>query len=199
MNASELTAYLPLRSLSILSAQLAQIDVTITISKDRASKYGDYQFTPSGHQITINQGLGQYNFLITLVHEIAHAMCAEKHGRRVKPHGIEWKVIFSELLLPYLDAGVFPASIANELSRHVKNPKASSSSDAQLMNALKRYAQSDRLTLLNDLVEGDKFLFGRGREFVKHEKKRTRHLCTDTKSGKSYLISGIAEVTLLKE
>lgn len=147
----------------------------------------------------MNNSLNQFHFLITLVHEMAHAVCTTKHGWRIKPHGPEWKHEFRKLLYPHIEDGVFPHEIASELVRHMKNPKASTSSDHRLLSAIRSYdAPRDQLTV-NDLKEGDRFSLEGRRIFEKGKKNRTRHVCKELSNGRTYLISGIAEVQLVKD
>lgn len=191
--------YLPPASINLVNHQFSTIRVNITITRKRATKHGDYRQPEKGvHRISINQTLNQYAFLITLLHELAHAQCTEQYGRRAKPHGREWKTLFRDLLLPHVMRNVFPVDLAIELQRHLKNPKASSSSDHGLTRCLRKYDEGDPKTLLDDLSVGDTFLLGRARIFEKGVKKRTRHLCKELQNGRQYLISGIAEVQLIE-
>jgi hypothetical protein len=56
------------------------------------------------------------------------------------------------------------------------------------------YDEGDIVKTVDDLEEGDRFALKNGRVFEKGEKRRTRHRCTELKTGKSYLVSGSAEV-----
>ena len=91
------------------------------------------------HQITVNSSLNTYRFLITLIHEIAHLVAFEKYGRYIKPHGIEWKRTFQQLMLPYINPEVFPSKLLPVIAHHFKNPRASSDTDEKLAYALKQY------------------------------------------------------------
>lgn len=59
------------------------------------------------HQITINQNLNKYAFLLTLVHEIAHLITYVNHGWNVKGHGPEWKNCFKKQITPFMRDEVF--------------------------------------------------------------------------------------------
>ena len=108
----------------------------------------------------------QYRFLITLIHEIAHLVAFTEFGRRIKPHGIEWKSVFKHLMLPFLNPEIFPSELLPVLARHFKSPKASSSSDAFLDRALAQYdCTDDALLFVADLAEGNHFYFGNSRIF----------------------------------
>ena len=73
-NRSILERYLPDAAVPIISHWIFSFDFKLKIKRPRSSKYGDYRAAERGsnHQITINNNLNKYAFLITLVHEIAH-------------------------------------------------------------------------------------------------------------------------------
>jgi hypothetical protein len=165
------------------------------ITRKRQSKLGDYSFSPEkGHQVTVNQDLNPYAFLITFLHEVAHYQVFSTYKRRKAPHGKEWKKFFQELMLPVLNETVFPADVLGSLRKYMANPKASSCADPALMKELRKYNKNEnQLVLLSELPEGNVFSF-QGRQFRKIEKRRTRVLCEEVATKKRYLISGIAEV-----
>ena len=75
----------------------------LKISKPRNSKLGD--FRPIGKRnsrISVNGNLNKYEFLIVLLHEIAHLLVWKNYGLRTKPHGKEWQFEFKLLLKQYI-------------------------------------------------------------------------------------------------
>jgi len=95
-------------------------------------------------------------------------------GRNAKPHGKEWKRIFRELMLPLLNPDIFPDEILRALAKHMRNPKASSQSDSNLVKIMRGYDVKQFIgSYLEDVVEGEQFLFNK-RQFKKLQKKRTR-------------------------
>ena len=165
----------------------------LKITSNRSSKAGDYKHIPNKdtHHISVNGSLSMYAFLITYVHEVAHLHTFLTYGNSVKPHGWEWKSIFQKLMLPTLHPDLFPNDILKILARHLKNPKASTYSDPELVLVLRTYSKQidENLKSLISLSPGDNFYFNK-REFVRLEKRRTRVLCKDYHTGKKYLISG---------
>ena len=169
------------------------------ISKDRKSKSGDYRYDKKSNTsiVTVNDGLNPYSFLITLIHEIAHHHTRKNGNGNHKPHGSEWKQEFKGLMLPLLNSLVFPDDILKLLARHMKNPKASTSSDHRLVMALRKYdeeSNEDELHL-GEIEDGRAFTFN-NRQFKKLNKRRTRILCEEIKTGKKYLIPMQAVVTV---
>ena len=196
-----LAKYLPERAIAPCMALIKENGVHLKIVNERITRHGDYRRLANGqHMITVNATLNKYRFLITLVHEIAHLVAFEKYGRRIKPHGLEWKRTFQYLMLPFIQPEVFPSGLLPLLARHFKNPKASSSTDAQLSVALKRFdeQQSDK-TYVFELPLGSVFRLYNGRLFRKGNRRTKRYECVEVSSGKVYLFQPNAEVELITD
>lgn len=180
-----------------LAEKIVKYRCHLTITRDRKTKAGDYRhpFGNRGHRISINGSLNQYAFLITFVHEMAHLVNWERHGRKVNPHGKEWKMAFQEEMLPFLREDVFPDDILNQLRIHMKNPKSATVRDLELMRLLRSYDEPSDKVLLEDIPENEEFLLG-NRRFVKKQKLRKRYRCELVGTGKVYLVSAIAEVEI---
>lgn len=196
-----LEKYLPYGTLTSVEKLVMDCSVIIRVKNERKSKFGDYRPLRKGwkHQITINNNLNPYAFLVTLLHEIAHLMVFEKYGGRVKAHGTEWQNVYSELLKRYLNKGVFPSAIANVLRDHVMDPTASSCTDIELFKALKTEDKSShKKTHIEDIKAGERFTWRMEKVFIKGEKLRTRYKCNEVKTGKIYLFHPLAEVERIK-
>lgn len=168
------------------------------ISRSRASKLGDFSYRADRkiQQITINQDLNPYQFLITYLHEIAHYRAFKKYGPNIKPHGIEWKIAFQQLMSPVLSDLVFPKDVLLPLKRYLINPKASTGADLFLSREVRKYdlhRDSRMVTYLSDIKMGEHFTL-KGRRFQKESTRRTRILCLEVKTGRKFLISSNAEV-----
>jgi hypothetical protein len=194
-----LRKYLPEGTEVALSEILIKEKVNLTISKKRSTKLGDYRapFNGSGHKISVNHNLNQYQFLITLLHELAHLHTWNAHQHKAKPHGREWKDAFAMLLKPYLETKLFPIEIEQALLRSLSNLKASSCSDIGLSLAMKNYGQA--VTILKELKQGTLFSLDNGNTYIKGPLRRTRYICKDANTQKAYLIHALAEVTLSQE
>jgi len=131
---------------------------------------------------------------------VAHHHAFLKFGISINPHGSEWKATFQELFFVILKEDIFPIDILIPLRQHMRNPKASSSSDLFLMKEMSKYdlkkVKSEGL-FLSDLKPGNRFLLS-GREFEKGETRRTRVLCLEVKSGRQFLIAQLAKVQTLE-
>ena len=169
-----------------------------TLYKNRKSKLGDYRYHPETkkHQITVNSTLNKYSFLITYLHEVAHMTANIKYGRKIRPHGTEWKSEFQAILQPILKNSIFPERILKALIQYSKNPKASTYSDQKLVLALREYDVNANSPLLGQLDPGQKFRF-RKDEFLVESHRRTKVLCLNNSNGRKYLISKLAEIEKL--
>ena len=191
----QLIHYLPKAAVDPCLNLLASHKVEVKVVNHRVSKHGDYKRTAWGyHQITVNSTLNPYRFLITLVHEIAHLKAFEAYGRRIKPHGSEWKHTFKDLMLPFLRPDIFPTELLPHLAKHFINPKASSAVDAKLSLALNKYDEKEERTYLLDLPQGSLFSIHNGRQFKKGQQRVKRFECAELDSGRIYLFQPHTEV-----
>lgn len=194
-----LKKYLPERAVTPCLHLIKETGVNLKIVNQRITRHGDYRKISNGtHQITINATLNKYRFLITLIHEIAHLVALEKYGRRIKPHGLEWKKTFQYLMLPFIRPEVFPSKLLPLLARHFKNPRASSDTDAELSLALKQFdTQHPDKTYVFELPHGTIFKIHNGRLYKKGNKRVKRYECIEVNSGRVYLFQPNAEVELI--
>jgi SprT protein len=195
-----LKPYLPTGTETHVAQWLMDLRLQLVLYSHRKTKYGDFRPAQNGKpaRVSVNTSLNPFSFLVTLVHEIAHAAVHQQYGRKVKPHGKEWKEEYRNRLLIFLSQRVFPISLEAAIAQHLKNPKATVTADIQLERALRTFdTGGESIVYLDDLKEGDRFALSDGRTFIKGKKRRTRHLCVDLKSKRSYLISGLAEVEKL--
>lgn len=171
------------------------------VTRKRNTKLGDYRFDRrnGSHSISVNHDLNHYSFLITYIHEVAHLLTRERFGRKTQPHGKEWKSIFKELMEPVMTDLIFPDVILKPLKKHLKNPKASSYADADLVHVLRQYDEQERdLVPLSTLDEGETFEFNNC-IYKKLHLRRTRVLCQHSESSRKYLISKMALVKDFKK
>ncbi len=193
--------YIPRDATQHCADFIVKHSVKVKITKNRFSKYGDYQAPHNGlgHIITINHNLNKYAFLITLLHEFAHLVTHVKYKyKNILPHGREWKHEYHKLLTDYCYLVRFPKDILEALDAHACSPKAASCTDLHLQRVLRKYDSPDAGSkLLEELPDESLFLLNDGRKFKKGDKLRTRYKCIDMKTRSTYFISAVAEVTPL--
>jgi hypothetical protein len=85
----------------------------------------------NSHQITINGTLEPQLFFFVLTHELAHLIAFEKYGRRISPHGQEWKQTFREMLLESLEA--YQEDLKLIIKDFSKSPKANFMASPELV------------------------------------------------------------------
>ena len=193
-----LEKYIPSSSVASIFLLIKTNDIHLKIVNERVSRHGDYRKMPNGqHQITVNANLNSYRFLITLIHEIAHLLSFKKYGRRIKPHGKEWKYTFQQLMLPYLRPEIFPLDLLPLLALHFKNPRASSDSDTRLSLALKQFDPPNDKNFIFEIPLGGKFKLHNGKIFERGNKRVKRFECLEITSGRMYLFNPNAEVEII--
>ena len=193
-----LSKYIPGASVATVFELIKQNDVTLKIVNQRVTRHGDYRRTNQGqHQITINTSSNKYRFFVTLIHELAHLVAFKKFGRYIKPHGKEWKLIFQQLMLPYINPQVFPSELLPILALHFKNPKASSDTDTALSLALKKFDPENDKNYVFEIPDGGVFRLYNGKLFKRGNKRVKRYECVEISTGKIYLFQPNAEVELI--
>ncbi len=194
-----LEKYLPVQAIPAVFSLIRENNVHLKIVNERKTRHGDYRRMPNGsQQITVNANLNKYRFLITLVHEISHLLAFEKYGRTIKPHGIEWKSTFRELMLPFIRPEVFPHRLLPVIANHFRNPRASSDTDARLSVALKSFDPENDKNYIFEIPTGGIFRIYNGKTFKKGHRRIKRYECLEINTGRIYLFQPNAEVELLK-
>lgn len=193
-----LSKYIPEHAVKPVFELIVANQVHLKIVNERVTRHGDYRKGLGGkHEITVNASLNKYRFLITLIHEISHLVAFEKFGRKIKPHGNEWKYSFQIMMVPFIRPDIFPTHLLPLLARHFKNPTASSDTDATLALALKNYdAQNDK-NYIFEIPFGSNFRISNGKIFKKIALRVKRYECIEVNSGRIYLFNPNAEVEVL--
>tara|TARA_B100000767_G_scaffold237510_1_gene231760 strand:+ start:3770 stop:4357 length:588 start_codon:yes stop_codon:yes gene_type:complete len=187
--------HIPENAINLVQSLMELHDINLKIVNQRQTKHGDFRKLPNGKfQITINNSLNSYQFLLTLVHEIAHHITFKKYGR-VQPHGKEWKQQFQHLMLPFLQSTIYPSDMLGPLAQYLKNPKASSDSDVKLSLALRENIAEIGKSFIFELPVNSTFIF-RDKLYRKGNKRRTRFECIQLETNRVYLFNQNAEVIL---
>ena len=204
----ELQSHIPENSTGYILNWFQTTPVHFRISRARSSKFGDYRSPVKNRpaRISVNRNLNRFDFLLTLVHEMAHhEVCAgssarvsgigfPRRKRRTGPHGTEWKNHYRTLMEPLMNDSVFPADILSPLVNYFENPHPSSKMDNLLVTALKKYDVPDGSVFIDLIPFNAEFSLPGGRRFRKREKLRKRFRCECLDNGKTYLFSPMARV-----
>jgi len=197
--ATQLKRYLPDSFENLVAQFIVEHSIRFKIVKPRATKLGDYKPLNNGksHQITINNNLNPYSFLITTLHEMAHLNTFLLYRGRVAPHGKEWAKEYQQLMIPVINSNKLPKDIEIALVNSLINTKASSCNDLPLYRVLKKYdPQNETKTFLENIPKNATFVLN-GQMYIKGEIRRKRFICKALNSTKIYLIHALAEVTLI--
>lgn len=196
-----LANYLPEKSFEHVVHYIHQYKVHLTVTKKRKSVLGDYRHAgiTQNHRISINGNLNKYEFLITLLHELAHLLTFEQYKNRVDAHGIEWKTMYSKLLIDFVQLNIFPTDIQMALQKSIRNPSATASGESELLMVLRKYnsIQKEGFYTIQHLPEEAIFQTENGKVFKKGLQRRKRYVCVEIKTGLTYLFSPVAEVKII--
>jgi hypothetical protein len=197
-----LKLYLPEGAFESVVALINHYKVHLTVTKARKSVLGDYRHPALGanHKISVNGNLNKYEFLITLLHELAHLLCFEQFKNRVDAHGKEWKNIYSTLLAEFIQLQIFPTDIKKSLQKTLLNPAATANGETKLLLVLRNYnvVKKEGHAFVANLAEGTLFESLKGRIFRRGKKRRIRIECVEVATGHLYSFSAITEVKVIQ-
>ncbi|MBD2756271.1 sprT domain-containing protein [Spirosoma sp. BT704] len=204
-----LSNYVPEASVVYCQQLWQQYQFTFQVARPRRTRLGDFRVLPYNRtQITVNANLNPYAFLITYVHEVAHAAVhsQNKSLRRshIRPHGPVWQTAFQQLMQPILNEDVFPKAILQPLRQYLLKPAATTYANPALVMALRQVDQpqttnlSANQVMLRDVSEGRVFQFAK-KTFIRGTLRRTRVVCKEVSSGRSYAILAHALVEIIIE
>jgi hypothetical protein len=187
--------YIPEKAIPFIQFLVDSHHFTLKIVNQRQTKHGDFRKLPNGRfQITVNNNLNPYQFLLTLVHEIAHHVTHQKFGM-VQAHGKEWKTVFQHLMLPFLRPDIYPKEMLPFLANYLKNPKASTDADANLSLILRGNMAEKGKKFMFEIPLGSFFEF-KNTIYKRGNKKRTRFECLNMSNHKIYLFNQNVEIKL---
>jgi len=197
-----LRQFLPDGSFDPVVQLIHQYKVHLTVTKARKSVLGDYRhpFLGANHKISVNGNLNKYEFLITLLHELAHLLCYESYKNSVEAHGQEWKAIYANLLIQFIQMDIFPSDIKKCLLKTIKNPAATANGETQLLLVLRKYnpIQKEGIQLVAHIAEEALFEAMKGKIFRRGKKRRIRIECVELATGHVYSFSALTEVKLIE-
>ncbi len=188
--------YLPKRCPEPVLTWFGKNHVLLMVTRSRRSKLGDFRSRGTGTTptISVNHDLNPYSFLVTLLHEMAHAEVFLNHKKRVQPHGQEWKSAYQRLALPFLSIEGLDPKFVIVFRQYLQNPSASSGANQPLAVVLRSFDQPREVTLITDIAENTHFALPNGMVFRKGEQLRKRFRCECINNKRIYLFSPLAEI-----
>jgi hypothetical protein len=92
-----------------------------------------------------------------LTHELAHMIAFEKYGRRISPHGNEWKETFRNMLLESLE--IYDEDLKPIIVKFSKSPKANFMASPDLVRYFHTEKQDDSLLFYRTASKRRIFLY----------------------------------------
>ncbi|MEN4759683.1 SprT-like domain-containing protein [Chryseobacterium sp. C39-AII1] len=192
MSIQSLEKYLPQNTLQYLKIWFADYYIHIKVTRNRNSKLGDYRKLPdNSHEITVNSTLAPQLFFFVLTHELAHLIAFENYGRRISPHGNEWKDTFRQMLLQSID--VYEEKLRPIIIKFSKSPKANFMSSPDLVKYFHIEKQDDNLVFIETLKKGDYFIYHNEKYLLEGLIKKN-YLCQNLATGRKYSFKPLARV-----
>jgi hypothetical protein len=192
MSIQSLEKYLPDNTLQYLKIWFSDYYIHIKITRNRNSKLGDYRKLPdNSHEITINSTLSPQLFFFVLTHELAHLIAFEKYGRRISPHGNEWKDTFRKMLLESL--AVYDEELKPIIVKFSKSPKANFMASPDLVKYFYIETQDDSLQFIEELQKGDFFIY-RNEKYLLEGLIKKNYLCKNLATGRKYSFKPLARI-----
>jgi SprT protein len=195
----KVAAHIPPQAVEFVGILLDEIPCTLVPVKVRRTKHGDHR--PAGRNktkslITINVCGNACQFLLTLLHELAHAVVHQQYGWRTAPHGRRWQDAFRKIVKRAVKANCFPADVVPHLLDHVAQPPSSSFRDIALQKALRAHDTHDTRPFVADLLPDAVFSLDGRRVFHRGRKLRTCYECVSL-DGVKYRVAATARVEVI--
>ena len=195
MSIQSLEKYLPQNTLDHLRNWFSDHSIHIKITRNRNSKLGDYRkLRDLSHEITINSTLQPQLFFFVLTHELAHLIAFEKFGRRISPHGNEWKETFRKMLLESIE--VYEDDLKPIIFKFSKSPKANFMASPDLVKYFHIENHEDDEIYIESLTKGDHFTY-RNEKYLLEGLIKKNYLCVNLVTGRKYSFKPLARVKKL--
>lgn len=190
-----LANHLPSAAVDWAYAYLDRHRVHFHITRGRRSKYGDYRWPQSGHafhEMSVNGDLPPLFFLWVMLHEAAHLETHLKYSAAA-PHGHEWQAEYARLMVETL--AFFPLDTQPAIHRLASRIPLNRNLMRGIEQQLRGGADPSAVHL-DDLPAGSLFCLKAKPDILFRSvgRRRTRWLCIDQQTGRSYTVSALAEV-----
>ena len=192
MSIQTLGKFLPDNGVSHLKKWFADYSIHIKITRDRKSKLGDYRKMRDGsHEITINSTLQPELFFFVLTHELAHLIAFEKYGRRISPHGNEWKQTFRQMLHESIE--VYTEELKPIIIHFSRSPKANFMASPELVKYFRFESEDGSGVFVESIKKGGEFIY-KNEKYVLEGLIKKNYLCVNLKTGRKYSFRPLARV-----
>lgn len=192
MPIKSLEKYLPPNTLQYLKIWFSDYFIHIKVTRNRNSKLGDYRKLPDdSHEITVNSTLTPQLFFFVLTHELAHLIAFEKYGRKISPHGNEWKETFRKMLIESLE--IYDEDLKPIIVKFSKAPKANFMASPDLVRYFHTEKQDDSLQFIEELQKGEFFIY-RNEKYLLEGLVKKNYLCKNLATGRKYSFKPLARV-----
>lgn len=192
MSITLLQKFLPENTLPYLQKWFGTHRIHFKITKDRASKLGDYRkLSAKSHQITLNSTLPKQLFFFVLTHEMAHLIAFEKFGNRIPAHGSGWKTTFRDMLLESIS--VYESDLRPIILNFAKSPKANFMASPELVRYFHIQDEGDERIFVEELSYGSHFVY-RSERYLLETKSKKNYICSNLNTGKKYVFRPLARV-----
>ncbi len=167
----------------------------LRITRARSSKIGDYRPPRNRlpHRISVNHNLNPHEFLLTLIHELAHMECWLRYGKHAKPHGSEWNMIFKKLLNEFDKPGLFPENIRQAIAQFSQHGLSFQQGNEALKRALRSFDSISDLPTVEEIDNSEIFTY-HNRRYRKIHKVRKRIKCMCLNDNKLYTFGPFTRV-----
>lgn len=189
--------YVPGNTVSACANWIIEHRIKVKVKNSRSTIAADYYspFGNNGHVITINHDLNPYAFFIIFVHEIAHLKVWLKYRDGIEPHGVEWKLEYKNLMVPFLNEDIFPKDILFDLKKHLLKGASACCYDENLTRSLRKHDHDyDEWILLADLLGTITFKTKSGKKFKVEKRLRKNFKCINLENNDVYIVPPITEV-----
>jgi len=126
-----------------------------------------------------------------LTHELAHLIAFEKFGRRISPHGNEWKATFREMLLESIE--VYEDELKPIVTKFSRSPKANFMASPDLVKFFHAGNTEDNVCYIEEIEKGDFFVY-QNQKYLQEGLIKKNYLCKNLVTGRKYSFKPLARV-----
>lgn len=169
--------------------------IQLIVSNKRKTKLGDYrppQKNYNFHKISINYNLQPDLFLLIFLHEYAHFLTYKVHKNNVLPHGNEWKLNYSNLVVNFIKNDCFKSEVVDILRKNIQNIVKAENLVVRFYH--KSENLEDGLLYIEQLSPQTRFKINNGMQFQLIEKLKKRYKCLCLNNNKLYVFQPFAKV-----